>query len=457
VSLFAAFRRGRGLSAIAGPVLRPADPGYTAELAAFNTAFRLHPGMVVGATSEADVTAAVAMAAADSLPLATKGTGHGVTAEIAAPVLVSTRRLDAVTVDARARTARVGAGATWTQVVSAAAPHGLAPLCASSTSVGVAGYTLGGGMSPFGRRYGFAADHLRRLRLVTADGRAHEIDEDRAPELFWAVRGAGKNGFGVVTEMEFALFPISRFHGGGILLPGSAAPDLLHTWREWAPTLPDEASTSVAIVRMPSNPALPATLRGRTVVHLRYVHLGRPAQAEELLAPLRAIAPPLRDGIRERSCTEIDAVHDDPTEPGAIHERGAALRELPAAAVDAFLAAAGATGDRAADDSPVSMAELRWMGGAFARPAPVPNVVAGRDAACSLYVHGVLDGRSDAVSDAVDRLVDAMAPWSLGGALPNFAGPEVPGALWSPRDRARLRLLQRAVDPEGMFASAALP
>jgi FAD/FMN-containing dehydrogenase len=113
VSLFAAFRRGRGLSAITGPVLRPADPGYAAELAAFNTAFPLRPGLVVGATSEADVVAAVAMAAADGLPLATKGTGHGVTAEITAPVLVSTRRLDAVTVDARSRTARVGAGATW--------------------------------------------------------------------------------------------------------------------------------------------------------------------------------------------------------------------------------------------------------------------------------------------------------------------------------------------------------
>ena len=115
--------------------------------------------------------------------------------------------------------------------MTAAAAHGLAPLCASSTAVGVTGFTLGGGMGPLGRRHGFAADHVHRLRLVTADGRPHEIDADRAPELFWALRGAGGRGFGVVTELEFALFPIARFYGGGLFLPGAAAAELLHAWR----------------------------------------------------------------------------------------------------------------------------------------------------------------------------------------------------------------------------------
>jgi FAD/FMN-containing dehydrogenase len=450
VNLFAAFRRGRGLSSIAGPVLRPADPGYAAELAAFNTAFTLRPGLVVGATCEADVVAAVTMAAADGLPVATKGTGHGVTADVAAPVLVSTRRIDAVTVDARARTARAGAGATWAQVVAAAAEHGLAPLCGSSTAVGVAGYTLGGGMGLLGRRYGFAADHVRRLRLVTADGRPHEIDADRAPELFWALRGAGKSGFGVVTELEFELFPVTRLYGGGILLPGTAAGDLLHAWRDWAPGLPEEASTSVAVVRLPSDPALPAPLRGRTVTHLRYAHLGSREEAEGLLAPMRAVAAPLVDGVGELPYAEIDAVHQDPTDPRAVHEGGSALRALAAEAVDALLAAAGPD-----VDSPLTMVELRWMGGALARPAPVPNVVAGRTAACSLYAYGALvEPDTLAVRAAVDGVVDALEPWSLGGALTNFAGAESPGALWSRTDRARLRVLQRAVDPDGMFAGA---
>jgi hypothetical protein len=356
-----------------------------------------------------------------------------------------------VQIDPRARTARVGAGARWSSVVDAAAAHGLAPMSASSTAVGVAGYTLGGGMGVFGRRFGFAADHVRRLRLVTADGRPHEIDADRAPELFWALRGAGASGFGVITELEFALFAVPRWYGGGLFLPGEAAAETLHAWREWAPTLPDEAGTSVALLRLPPDPALPTALRGRTVVHLRYTHVGsgaRPADADALLAPMRALAAPLVDDVRPRGSAEIDAVHREPTTPAPVHDAGAALRELPAEAVDALLAAAGP-----GVPSPLGLVELRWMGGALARPAAVPNVVAGRTAACALYARGALPEWAGA-STAVARVIDAVAPWSLGGALPNFAGTGPREALWAVGDRVRLRVLRRAVDPDGMFAGA---
>ena len=296
MSLLGAFHRGprrRGLAGIIGPVLRPADPGYAAEIAAFNPAVTRRPGIVVGAQCEDDVVAAVVGAGADGLPVGVKGAGHGTTADPTAPVLISTRRLDAVAVDPRARTARVGAGATWAQVVAAAAPHGLTALVPSSTRVGVAGYTLGGGLGLLGRRYGFAADHLRRLRLVTADGRPHEIDADRAPELHWALRGAGRSGFGVVTELEFELFPLARLYGGGIVWPGAAAADVLHAWREWAPTLPDDAGTSVALLRVPRDAAWPAPLHDRTVVHVRFAGADVDAvSGDALLAPMRAVGSP---------------------------------------------------------------------------------------------------------------------------------------------------------------------
>ncbi len=473
--LFATRRRGRGLSGVVGPVLRPADAGYAAELAAFHTPPRLRPGLVVGAACEADVVATIGVAAADGLPVAVRGTGHGASPDVAAPVLITTRRLDAVKVDARTRTARVGAGATWAQVLAAAAPHGLAPLSPSSTALGVAGYTLGGGMSPLGRRFGFATDHLRRLRLVTADRCVHDIDADRAPELFWALRGAGTHGFGVVTELEFALLPLTRLHCGGLLFPGAAAADLLHTWRQWAPTLPDDAGTSIALLRPPHtaavSAALPAEHRGRAVVHLRWTHTGDPARADALLAPLRAVAPPLVDDVRTRPVAGLDAVHCDPGTRTAVHEGGAALRALPAEAVDALLAAAGPD-----VPDPAGAVELRQMGGALARPAPVPDAVAGRAAACVLSVRSPRPGPAagpaadptagpipDPVAAAVSRVVAAVAPWSLGGPLPNFGGAGAPGAgpagdtvaadaLWPLRDRLRLRVLRRAVDPDGMFA-----
>jgi FAD/FMN-containing dehydrogenase len=446
--------RRRGLASITGPVLRPADAGYAAEIAAFNTAVTRRPGIVVGAESEDDVVTAVAGAGADGLPVGVKGAGHGGTADPAAPVLLSTRRLDAVTVDPRARTARVGSGATWAQVVAAAAPHGLTALTPSSTRVGVAGFTLGGGLGLLGRRYGFAADHLRRLRLVTADGRPHEIDADRAPELHWALRGAGRTGFGVVTELEFALFPLTRLYGGGIVWPAAAAADVLHAWREWAPTLPDEAGTSVALLRVPRDAGWPAPLHDRTVVHVRFTGADVDAvSGDALLAALRTVGTPLLDEVGELSLTATDAVHRDAAAPAPVHDGGAALRELPAPAVDALLAAADV--DVA---SPLTTVELRALGGALGRAPAVPAAVAGRGAAYALHVQGrLVEPVAEDVPDAVATLLDAVAPWSLGAALPTFAGAGEPTELWSPRDRARLRLLRQAVDPKGMFAAPPPP
>ena len=248
----------------------------------------------------------------------------------------------------------------------------------------MAGYTLGGGLGLLGRRYGFAADHLRRLRLVTADGRPHEIDADRAPELHWALRGAGRTGFGVVTELEFALFPLTRLYGGGIVWPAAAAADVLHAWREWAPTLPDEAGTSVALLRVPRDAGWPAPLHDRTVVHVRFTGADVDAvTGDALLAALRTVGTPLLDEVGELSLTATDAVHRDPAAPAPVHDGGAALRELPAAAVDALLAAADV--DVA---SPLTTVELRALGGALGRAAAVPAAVAGRGAAYALHVQG---------------------------------------------------------------------
>jgi len=469
VSLLGAFHRGprrRGLAGIIGPVLRPADAGYAAEIAAFNTAVPRRPGIVVGAQCEDDVVAAVVGAGADGLPVGVKGAGHGTTADPTAPVLISTRRLDAVAVDPRARTARVGAGATWAQVVAAAAPHGLTALVPSSTRVGVAGYTLGGGLGLLGRRYGFAADHLRRLRLVTADGRPHEIDADRAPELHWALRGAGRNGFGVVTELEFALFPLARLYGGGIVWPGAAAADVLHAWREWAPTLPDDAGTSVALLRVPRDAAWPAPLHNRTVVHVRFAGADVDAvSGAALLAPMRAVGSAVLDEVGELPPTATDAVHREPTSPVPVHDDGAALRDLPAAAVDALLDVADVD-----IGGSVTTVELRVLGGALGRPAAVPSAVAGRGTGFALHVQArltapvhastavdVAGGQGGGVRAAVTAVVDAVAPWSLGAALPTFAGAGEPDALWSPRDRARLHLLRQAVDGAGMFAAPPAP
>ncbi|WP_208092273.1 FAD-binding oxidoreductase [Blastococcus xanthinilyticus] len=436
-------------TAVSGPVLRPGDPGFPEEVAPFNLALTPRPAVVVGATGTADVAAAVRWAARAGLPVAVRATGHGMTSSLDDALLVNTSRLDTVEIDPAGRCARVGAGVRWRQVVDAAAPHGLAPLSGSSSAVGVVGYTLGGGLGELSRKYGFAADLVRRASLVTADGSIRTVDADTDPELFWGLRG-GKGSFGIVTELEFDLVPVTSLYGGGIFFPGSAAADVLHAWRRWTATVPEETTSSIAVLRMPPDPAVPEPLRGQTVVHLRVAHLGPVDEGAALLAPMRAAAPALIDTVAELPYTAVDAIHMDPTTPAAAFDRGITLRELPAEAVDALLEVAGPE-----VELPLVVVELRHLGGALSRPATVPNAVAGRGAAYTAWALGpMVPPVADAVPGAVAAVLDRLAPWAGRGALLNFLGSADPGdvgALWDDGDRDRLLALKRRLDPAEVF------
>ncbi len=162
---------------------------------------------------------------------------------------------------------------------------------------------------------------------------------------------------------------------------------MLHAFREWTTTLPEAATTSVAVLRLPPDPGLPEPLRGQTVVHLRFAHTGPADEGAALLAPMRAAAPALIDTVADMPYAAVDAIHMDPTDPMPTFYAGATLRELPAEAVDAVLEVAG-------PDVPVPliMVELRLLGGALSRPAEVPNAVAGREAGYSAWVLGPMAG-----------------------------------------------------------------
>jgi FAD/FMN-containing dehydrogenase len=440
---------------VAGPVYFPGDNGFDAEIAAWNLATVHRPVVAVGATSAADVAAAVRWAADRGLPVAVQAGGHGAVAPAVGCVFVTTRRMAEVTVDPANRTARVGAGVKWVRVIEAAAPHGLAPLNGSSSDVGVVGYTLGGGVGPLARKYGYAADHVRNLQIVTADGTIRDIDADRETDLFWAVRG-GKGNFGIVTSIEIELVPVSRLYAGGIFYPATAATDVLHAYRTWTSTLPEATTTSIAILRLPPLPELPEPLRGQTVVHLRFIHTGdaddqgNADEGARLLAPMRSVAPAIMDYVGEMPYTAVDAIHQDPDHPMPGWERGGMLSDLTAEAVDAILAAAGPQ-----VDIPLIMVELRHLGGALSRQADVPNAVPGRNAAFSFLVIGPLVPELAEIVPAVGAAVlGAVAPFALPGAMLNFAGhaaPEQLLAAWAPVDRERLLKIKASYDPTNMF------
>jgi FAD/FMN-containing dehydrogenase len=436
---------------VEGNVLR----GDSAGVVPFNVATVHSPDLVVQAAAPTDVATTVRLAARAGRRVAVQATGHGAPAAGPGTVLVVTRGLDGVTVDPAARTATVGAGATWQQVLDAAAPHGLAPLAGSAPGVGAVGYTLGGGLGPVARTFGLAADAVRSFTVVTADGDLVEVTPATNPERFWALRGGGA-AFGLVTAMTIELFPVARLYAGGLWFTAEVARTVLHRWREWTQTLPETVSTSVARLDLPPLPALPEPLRGRSVVHVRIACVTTAEEGAALVAPMRAAAPALLDTVGELPYAALGAIHADPVDPMPVHERGELLAGLPAEAVEAFLDAT------APGRSPVMMAELRLMGGAIARQPRVPGAVGGRSAAAHLHVLGVLAPPVAAqVPAAVEGVLARMRPWSTGASLVNFAGTPGPdtdrrvAAGLTPEACARLATLRAATDPDGVLAPAA--
>ncbi|RPK83952.1 MULTISPECIES: FAD-binding protein [Streptomyces] len=437
---------------VRGAVLVPGDPGFDAGCAGFQTGYHHRPSVLVRATGPEDVVAAVTYAAAHGMPIAVQATGHGLSVPLDGGMLISTGDLTGVTVDAPARTARIAAGTRVHAVVDAAARHGLAPLNGSSPDVSAVGYLLGGGLGLLARQFGYAADHVRAVGIVTADGRHRHVTADQDPDLFWAVRGAGAN-FGVVTSIETGLVPVSRLYGGELTFDTARTPDILDAYLRWTGTLPEELTSSVSTIGYPDVTAVPAPLRGRHVAHVRVAYTGDARTGQELLAPLRAAGPRLRDTLGEMPYTECADIYRDPRHPHAYLGDNVLVRDLGA---EAAAALARSTGPGA----PVRrVLDIRHLGGALGRPSAVPDAVGHRTARYLVRVLTPLDGTSTQEAQAAHReVLDVLAPERLGrfhnlvyGGCADGADPDPSADFWEPADHRRLAELKARHDPGNLF------
>ena len=211
---------------LSGDLVAPGDPDWASAKLAWNVAVDQQPAFVVQVATAADVVEVVRFASAAGLRVAPQGTGHNAAplGDLTDTILLRTDRLREVSVDVPARVVRIGAGVVWGEVTEAVAPHGLTALAGSSPDVGVVGYTLGGGYSWLGRKYGLAASRVTAIEIVTGDGEFRRIDATTEPDLFWAVRGGGAN-LGVVCALEFGLLSISEVYAGWLMFPLDRAPE----------------------------------------------------------------------------------------------------------------------------------------------------------------------------------------------------------------------------------------
>ncbi|MFE2993574.1 FAD-binding oxidoreductase [Nocardia sp. NPDC059246] len=433
---------------VRGRVLVPGDEGFEQASTPWNLAVRQRVSAVVEVADAADAAALVRFAAAAELPLSTRATGHSPSPAADGTVLVTTRALDGIEIDAAARVARVQAGVAWQPVLERAAAHGLAGACGSSAVVGVTGYTLGGGVGWFARSRGYAAHAVRALEVVTADGDQRRVTADSEPDLFWALRGGGGD-FALVTGMEFELFDATELFGGRILWPAERTEAVVAAFRQATAEAEEGLSLWLTLLQFPPFPELPEILRGRAMVAVDVVALGA------VTGPLRLfdeIPGAVLDTRRPLDAAQVGGVCMEPTDPSPARVRGELLTEFSVRVSDALLAAAAPQGGV----GPLALVQVRHLGGALTRPRPDAGCAGGIAEPYLLSLLGPAPTADfeAAVVERSDAVVDALRPY-LSGRKPftYLDSGETPDAVFDPVTLARLLEIKDRFDPDGLFRS----
>ncbi|MDX6584032.1 MAG: hypothetical protein QOI10_3216 [Solirubrobacterales bacterium] len=440
---------GNGFSGLTmqGRVATPSDDDWDEARQAWNLTANPHPAAVAFAESGGDIAAVIRFAAAEGLKVIGQGTGHGAVAvgSFEDTIVVKTERMRGIEIDGA--TARVEAGVLGEELGAAAQQANSCSLPGSSPNVGVIGYTLGGGLSWLGRKYGFACNRVTAIELVTADGEARTVDADNEPDLFWALRGGG-GSYAIVVALHVELLPVAEVYAGIAIYPAAVGETAIRAYRDWAAEAPDEVTSVVRYLRPPPLPDVPEPLRDLPLLTIDASVVGDLDGAEELLAPLRSLGEPIMDNFARMPAEGLYRIHMDPEPPVPGMGHHALVRELPDEAIDAFVGMAGPD-----SGSPLLLAELRQLRGALGRPAAGAGALSHLDADYGMFAVGMpmTPELGQAIERRHDDLVAAMSSWSA-GAYYNFAErPCDVDAIFDADTCDRLAEVKRRWDPQNLI------
>lgn len=435
-----------------GTLSLPGEAGYEEARTIWNAMIDRRPGAVMRCCGANDVMRAVRLARGNGLLLSVRGGGHNISGNAVCEggLMIDLSPMRSVRVDPQKRTARVEPGVTLGEFDKEAQAFGLATPLGINSTTGVAGLTLGGGFGWLSRSFGLAVDNLIAADVVTADGKLVQTSEVENADLFWAIRGGGGN-FGVVTSFEFKLHPVGPDLVSGLIVhPFAHSRELLAGYREVAAAAPDELTIWVVLRKAPPLPFLSPDIYGKEILVFAVCYAGAPENAEEVLAPLRALGEPVADVIGLQPYAAWQMAFDPLLTPGAFNYWKS----------HNFTALADGLFDTLIDyveTLPTAECEIfiGQLGGASSRVATEATAYPHREANYVMNVHTRWRERADEAGSIewARGLFAATAPYATGGVYVNFMPEDETDRITSAygSNYERLVALKAKYDPDNLF------
>jgi FAD/FMN-containing dehydrogenase len=436
---------------LTGRFVTPADSDFTEANTLVYGGFTAVPAGIVRATNVGDVVRTVNHARDHAIPLAIRSGGHSMAGHgtIDKGIVIDVRSLDAIDIDPAGKTVWAGAGLTAIELLQALAPHKLVVGFGDTGSVGISGITLGGGLGYLTRKFGMTIDAVLAVELVTAAGDVLTADADHHPDLFWALRGGGGN-FGVVTRIKYALSPLDQFTGGMLVLPGT--PETVAGFIAASQSASENLSTIANVMAAPPMPFLPPDMVGKLIIMGMLAYTGPDDEAQQAIAPFRALANPLADFVKAGDYHALMF----PPENRDYHPTALARSVF----IDDFRpdTATSVIDYLQRSDAPFRLAQFRVLGGAASRVANDATAYGHRDRHLASTVAVFHDGTAadrqkkltwlEAFTHDLNGTDKAVYVNFLDDEGPARVRDAYPGAIWD-----RLRGVKRRYDPQNLFRS----
>ncbi len=439
----------RGLK---GDFLVDGTPDYDAARRIWNAAIDRRPAMIVRCADVADIVQAVHFAKRHNALVSVRAGGHNHVgfAICDGGLTIDLTRLREVRVDPDRKTATAGGGVTFADYDAATHTFGLASTGPIISMVGVGGFTLGGGMGWLHRKLGLGCDNLISAHVVTADGRIVKASKTKHADLFWAIRGGGGN-FGIVSNFEFCVAPVTEVLAGLIFHPLEELPNVAAFIRDFNAHAPDDVCVWLMLRKAPASPLLPNDMHGRPVATIAVCYAGTSQDGDKVIAPLRQFGRPLIDLVKRRAYTDWQKALDPSWGNGFRNQWvGHYLPEFTDGAAQTMLEYVSKV------TSPLTDVKLINLGGAVARVDENDTAFGYRNSKYALVIQTRWVNADESAQHLAwtQAFFEAMKVHSTGKVYVNFIADEGEKRVrdaYNPQAFKRLQAIKEKYDPRNQF------